>query len=45
MLDNDVWNARALPSNVPNTVPGMAMSDAARLMASTAWPNETPGRD
>ena len=44
MLDNDVWKARALPSNVPTTVPGMPMSDAARLIALTASPSETPAR-
>ena len=44
MLDSDDWNACALPWNVPMTVPGMAMSRAACVIASTAWPSATPGR-
>ena len=44
MLDSDDWNACALPWNVPMTEPGMPMSRAACVMASTAWPSATPGR-
>ena len=44
MLDSEDWNACALPWNDEMTEPGMPMSRAAWVMASTAWPSATPGR-